>query len=58
MDTWYHYHKGSLISVEEDTNADGEPDLWEEYDESEALVNHSKDLNFDGKPDFEEKSGE
>ena len=36
----------------EDTNADGQPDLWETYDEAEALVERSKDLNFDGVPDL------
>jgi hypothetical protein len=54
VDTWYFYKQGSLTSVEEDTNADGKPDLWEEYDKSEALVKRSKDLNLDGKPDIEE----
>ena len=44
--------------MEEDTNADGKPDLWEEYDESEALVKRASDLDFDGKPDIEEKAGE
>jgi hypothetical protein len=43
--------------VEEDTNGDGKADLWEEYDESEALVKRSKDLNLDGKPDVEEMTG-
>jgi len=28
--------------------------LWEEYDESEALVKRARDLNFDGEPDIEE----
>jgi hypothetical protein len=54
VDTWYHYHKGSLITVEEDTNADGKPDLWEEFDESEAMVKRLIDLNYDGKPDVVE----
>jgi hypothetical protein len=43
--------------VEEDTNGDGKADLWEEYDESEALVKRSRDLNLDGKPDVEEMGG-
>ncbi len=51
---WYYYHKGRLASVEEDTNEDGRPDLWEKYDESEAMVKRSRDLNFDGKADLEE----
>jgi hypothetical protein len=38
--------------VEEDTNKDGKPDLWETYDESEALIKREKDLDFDGKPDI------
>ena len=54
VDTWYHYHNGSLTTVEVDTNADRKPDLWEEYDESEAIVKRSIDINFDGRPDIVE----
>jgi hypothetical protein len=46
-----------LISVEEDTNKDGRPDLWEAYDKSEALIKRQKDLDFDGKPDVEKLIG-
>ncbi|MCD4677578.1 MAG: hypothetical protein K8S18_16525 [Desulfobacula sp.] len=48
----YLYDKGNLKSVQEDTNQDGKPDLWEEYDETQAVVKRQKDLDFDGMPDF------
>jgi len=32
--------------------------LWEEYDESEALVKRAKDLNFDGEADIWEVESE
>jgi len=57
VDTWYFYRQGRLISVEEDTNKDGRPDLWEAYDKSEALIKRQKDLDFDGKPDVEKLIG-
>ncbi len=38
--------------MQEDTNYDGKPDLWEEYDETRAVVKRKKDLDFDGMPDF------
>jgi hypothetical protein len=38
--------------VQEDTNLDGKPDLWEAYDETQAIVKREKDLDFDGTPDF------
>ena len=43
-----------MVRVEEDTNANGKADLWEYYDESEALIKRSKDLNLDGVADIEE----
>ena len=55
MDVWFHYDKGHVTTIEEDTNRDGKPDLWEEYDESEAMTRRYRDLNFDGKPDIEDK---
>jgi hypothetical protein len=44
--------------IEEDTDGNGKPDLWEEYDQAEALVKRSKDLNDDGQPDMEETINE
>ena len=44
--------------LKRDANGDGKSDLWEEYDQSEALVSRSRDLNFDGKPDIEETGSE
>ena len=41
--------------VEEDRNQDGRPDLWEHYDESEAMTSRMEDLDFDGKADIEKK---
>jgi hypothetical protein len=46
-----------VVTVAEDTNGDGNPDLWEAYDGAEALVKRARDLNFDGKPDVEEHAG-
>jgi hypothetical protein len=43
-----------VTSVEEDTNEDGKPDVWETYDEAEALIKREKDLDFDGYPDIAE----
>jgi hypothetical protein len=43
--------------VAEDTDGDGRPDLWEDYDEAEALVKRSRDFNGDGRPDVEETVG-
>ena len=54
MDTWYFYQKNRLTAIEEDTNGDGKPDIWEEYDEAEALIKRKRDLDFDGEPDIEE----
>lgn len=51
MDTWFFYENGRVTAVEEDTNKDGLPDLWEQYDEAEALVKRERDLDFDGTPD-------
>jgi len=51
---WYFYENGRLKAAEEDTNGDGKPDLWEAYDESEALLKRSRDLDFDGIPDIVE----
>lgn len=41
--------------MEEDTNGDGKPDLWEEYDRSESLIRRSRDMNLDGNPDTVEE---
>ena len=57
FDVWYTYENNHLAMVAEDTNADGKPDLWEEYDEAEALVKRSKDYNYDGQPDYTENVG-
>ncbi len=38
--------------MQEDTNFDGKPDLWEEYNETQTIVKREKDLDFDGMPDF------
>ena len=38
----------------EDTNCDGRPDVWEEFDEAEEMLRRSKDLDFDGVPDIKE----
>nr|NJM03976.1 hypothetical protein [Desulfobacula sp.] len=43
--------------MQEDTNFDGKPDVWEDYDEIEALVKRAKDLDFDGTPDFTDVVG-
>jgi len=48
----YLYEKGILKCVQEDNNKDGKPDLWEESDETQAVVKREKDLDFDGIPDF------
>jgi hypothetical protein len=57
VDVWYAYEENRLTQVAEDTDGDGRPDLWEAYDEAEALVKRSKDLNGDGRPDVEETVG-
>jgi hypothetical protein len=52
VDVWYFYENGLVRRVEEDSDGDGRPDIWEEYDETEALVRRSRDLDHDGKPDL------
>jgi hypothetical protein len=49
----FFYQNGTLRRVEEDSNADGKIDVWEYYDQSEALVRKAQDLDFDGEPDLE-----
>jgi antitoxin component YwqK of YwqJK toxin-antitoxin module len=49
----FFYQNGTLRRVEEDTNGDGKMDVWEYYDQSEALVRKAQDLDFDGEPDLE-----
>jgi hypothetical protein len=56
VDIWFYYEGGRVVRVEEDTNRDGRADVWEEYDESEAIVKRARDLNYDGEPDVEDKS--
>lgn len=43
-----------MTAVEEDSNRDGRPDLWERYDETETLTRRERDLDFDGRPDLVE----
>lgn len=51
IDVWFYYQDGLVRRVDEDNNGDGRPDIWEEYDRSEALVKRQRDLDFDGVPD-------
>jgi len=37
-------------------DSNGKPDVWEEYDDTEALIKRKRDLDFDGRPDTEEKT--
>jgi hypothetical protein len=51
---WFHYSpEGRIERVAEDRNRDGKPDLWENYDASEAVISRSEDLDFDGIGDIE-----
>jgi antitoxin component YwqK of YwqJK toxin-antitoxin module len=50
-ETVFDYRKGRLVSVTEDRNKDGKPDVWESYDEAEVLVSVRQDLDYDGVPD-------
>ena len=54
-EVFFFYQNGTLRRVEEDSNGDGTIDIWEYYDQSEALVRTSKDLDFDGEPDLEKQ---
>jgi hypothetical protein len=49
--------RGNPIRHTIDSNADGKPDLWEKYDEAEALVKRSWDYKYDGTPGFTENAG-
>ncbi|MCC6156579.1 MAG: TonB-dependent receptor [Deltaproteobacteria bacterium] len=42
---------GRLLAVEEDSNADGVPDLWNRY-EAGRLARQERDLNGDGRLDY------
>jgi len=48
----FMYENGMLARVEEDSNRDGQIDIWEYFDGSEALVCRKEDLDHDGTPDL------
>jgi antitoxin component YwqK of YwqJK toxin-antitoxin module len=56
VDIWFHYKHQRIASIEEDSNGDGEKDVWETYDEKENLVLRKKDIDFDGVADIEERN--
>ncbi len=56
-EVFFFYQNGTLRTVEEDSNNDGRVDVWETYDQSEALVSRSRDLDSDGRPDLTKKAG-
>lgn len=45
-------------TMEQDTDKDGKPDLWEEYKKSETLIRRSREINLDRKPDIVEARSE
>jgi len=48
-----------LSAVEEEIDGGGNPDLWQEYGEPEALVKRTTNINLVGKPDIlEDNSSE
>ena len=45
FDTVYNFTEGVLASITKDSDGDGKPDIWEEYDSPEILVKRSQDFN-------------
>ncbi|XPV76837.1 MAG: hypothetical protein ACNI27_02640 [Desulfovibrio sp.] len=48
----FYYRQGAIYGVEEDTNADGKSDIWEEYDTKGNITASAKDMDYDGEPDL------
>lgn len=58
FETSFYYENNRVTKVEEDTNNDGNPDVWETYDEAEVLVATRRDLDYDGVADLlKDKTG-